>query len=351
MFEHKTFEVLRDEVLDSIPDDIDKREGSVIYDATIHVMPKIAEFYSYLDVILNRVFADTADGEDLARRTAEFGVYKKFATASIRKGIFRDGNGVLMDIPLGSRFSLENITFSAFERITLGEYKLKAETPGTIGNEGFGTILPLEPINNLGSAEITEILVPGTNDEIDPSLYNRLQIRVQKQATSGNAYHYEQWALTVPGVGAVKVIPVWNGPNTVKVILLSTDKGPVTQGVVDETFEYIERERPIGAIVTVVSATDLPINVTATLTLAPGATLEDIQAQFEEGLEAYLQSIAFVTNEITNEPELIRYTRIANVLLDIPPIIDYSNLLVNGGTANIQPLFEQVGLVGAVTFT
>lgn len=110
-------------------------------------------------------------------------------------------------------------------------------------------------------------------------------------------------------------------------------------------------ERPIGAIVTVVTATDLLINVSATLTLAPGASIGDVTAQFKAGLSEYLKSIAFVTNNITNEPELIRYTRIANVLLDIPPIIDYTDLLVNGGTSNIQPTTEQVGVVGNVVFT
>lgn len=351
MFEHKTYEVLQNEVLDSIPDDVDKREGSIIYDATIHTIPKIAEFYSYLDVFLDQVFADTAEGEYLERRSAEFGVYKKYATAAIRKGIFRDNNGTLMDIPVGSRFSYENIIFQATERISLGEYKLSAETTGTVGNLGLGAILPVEPVDNLGTAEINEVLTAGTDDELDDNLRNRLKIRVQRQATSGNVYHYEQWALSVPGVGVVKVMPVWNGPNTVKVILLSNEKGPVTQGVVDETFAYIEKERPIGAIVTVVSAQELPIHVSATLTLAPGATIEDIQTQFVAGLKEYLQSIAFVTNDLTNQPELIRYTRIANVLLDIPPIIDYSNLLVNGGTSNIQPTAEQVGIVGEVTFT
>ncbi|KQL37119.1 baseplate J/gp47 family protein [Psychrobacillus sp. FJAT-21963] len=351
MFEHKSFEALREEVLDSIPDDVDKREASIIYDATIHTMPKLAEFYSYLDVFLDLVFADTAPDEYLSRRTSEFGVYKKYATPSVRKGIFRDTNGALMDIPIGSRFSFENLTFVTTEKISLGEYKIASETPGTIGNMGIGTILPIEPINNLGSAEITEVLTAGTDDEVDDNLRDRLAIRVQKQATSGNAYHYEQWALSVPGVGAVKVIPVWDGPNTVKVILVSNEKTPVTPGVVDAVFEFIEKERPIGAILTVVSATELPINVTATLTLAAGTTIEEVEAQFKIGLEEYLESIAFKTNEITNEPEIIRYNRIANVLLDIPPIIDYSNLLVNGSTANIQPTAEQVGIAGTVIFT
>ncbi len=342
MFEDRTFEVIRDEMLAEISDDVDKREGSIIYDAIAPAALKLAEFYSDLNVFLDLMFADTADGEYLSRRTAELGVYKKDATPAIRKGIFRDSNGALMDIPVGSRFSLENVTFEVIEKVTVGEYKLRAEIPGIIGNVGVGVILPIEPIDDLGSAEITEILTPGTDDETDESLYDRYLIRTQKQATSGNAYHYEHWALEVTGVGGAKVIPTWNGPNTVKVILLSTEKTPVSPSVVDETYEHIERERPIGAIVTVVSAT---------LTLASGASMEDVTTQFKAALEEYLQSVAFLINENTNEPELIRYTRIANLLLDIPPIIDYSDLLVNGGTGNIQPMLEQVGVAGEVMFT
>lgn len=351
MFEEKTYETIRDEILDSIDDSLDKREGSVIYDATIYVAPKIAELYSYLDVFLSLAFADTSDGNYLTLRAAEFGVYRKLATQAVRKGVFRDSTGALMDIPLNIRFAYENATFFVLERISVGEYKLISEQTGTDGNSVSGEIIPLQPVTGLGSAMLTDVLISGIDEESDDSLKNRLRIRVQRQATSGNVYHYEQWALSVPNVGSVKVLPVWNGPNTVKVILVSNESTAVTQGTIDEAIKLIEKERPVGAIVTVVSAEELSINVSATLTLAPGATVEDVEVQFAEGLKEYLQSVAFVTNDVTGEPELIRYTRIANILLDLPPIIDYTNLLVNGGMVNIQPTTEQVATIGMVEFT
>ena len=343
MFENRTFEEIRDEMLDEISDDVDKRQGSIIYDAVAPAALKLAEMYSDLGVFLNLVFADTADGDYLTRRAAEFGVYRHRATASIRKGVFKNTSGLLMDIPLGSRFSFESLTFEVSEKIQVGEYKMIAEIVGVGGNVGVGTMLPIEPIDSLGTAEIIDVLTPGTDDESDKSLYSRYQIRVQKQATSGNAYHYEQWAMSVPGVGGVKVIPTWDGPGTVKVVLLATDKTPATQSVVDETLAYIESERPIGAIVTAVAATALPINVTATITLAGGSTLQDAETQFSNALKEYLRNNAF-------EDELIRYSRIANLLLDVPPIIDYQDLLVNGATSNIEPASDAVGVLGTVSF-
>jgi len=351
LFEGKTFEAIRDEILDLIPDTLDKREGSVIYSATVYIAPKMAELYSYLDVFMNLVFADTAVGENLTRRAAEFGVYRKVATAAIRFADIYDTNGARLDVPIGSRFSIENMTFTAIAKTSIGYFQLQAEQVGTEGNNIMGDLLPIEPIANLGSATLDGIHTPAIDTESDESLRNRLTIRVQKQATSGNAYHYEQWALSVPGIGAAKVIPLWNGPNTVKVILLNDERTQVSPSIVDEVETFIESERPIGAEVTVVSAAPKLINVSATLTLAPGATVEDVTALFSEGLAEYLETIAFITNEVTGQPELIRYTRIANILLDLPPIIDFTDMLVNGSTGNIQPTFEEVGVVGVVDFT
>ncbi|MEG0449486.1 MAG: baseplate J/gp47 family protein [Lysinibacillus sp.] len=351
MFEDRTAENILNDMLSDIPNDIDKRKGSIIYDALAPTAFKLAEMYSDLDVFLDLVFADTATDEHLARRTAELGVYKKMATAAIRKGTFVDTSGNPMSIFSGAHFTLDSITFEVVEEINTGEYKLKALTAGTVGNKGVGAILPTDPIISLGTATITDVLMPGTDDELDENLYARYQIRTRRQATSGNAAHYEEWALSVAGVGAAKIIPVWNGPNTVEVIILGEDKEPVTQGILDTAYNYIENERPIGAIVTVTTAAKLVVNVSATLALATGATIETVKFQFKEGLETYLKSVAFVTNELTNEPELIRYNRIASILLDLPQILDFADLKVNGGTSNIQPTAEQVCVMGNVVFT
>lgn len=343
MFEECTFEDLRDEMLNEVTDEVDKRPGSIIYDAVSPTAMKLANMYSDLDVFLSLVFADTADGSFLTRRAAEYGVFRHLATRSIRKGVFKDSNDMLMGVPIGSRFYFENLPFEAIEKIQTGEYKLRAIEPGASGNNGVGVLIPIEPIDDLGTAELTDVITPGTDEESDESLYSRYQIRVQKQATSGNIYHYEQWALSVPGVGGVKVIPTWDGPGTVKVVLLAADKIPASQSIVDDAYDYIEGERPIGAEVTAVAATALSVNVSAKITLASGYNLEEAESQFADALKEYLKNKAF-------EDALLRYTQIANLLLDVPPIIDYENLLVNGSVANIEPDSVEVGVLGTVTF-
>lgn len=45
MFEDKTYENILQEMLNRVPDDIDKREGSVIYDALAPTAYSIADLY------------------------------------------------------------------------------------------------------------------------------------------------------------------------------------------------------------------------------------------------------------------------------------------------------------------
>jgi uncharacterized phage protein gp47/JayE len=90
------------------------------------------------------------------------------------------------------------------------------------------------------------------------------------------------------------------------------------------------------------AAVEVPINISVQLTLASGATLSAVKTLIQNGVAAYLKQLAFV------DP-LVRYTRIAAVLLDIPPIIDFSNLTVNGQSdTNIQINAGKVAVLGTV---
>ena len=61
-------------------------------------------------------------------------------------------------------------------------------------------------------------------EETDGALLERLLFAVRQPATSGNVYHYIEWSTSVSGVGAVKVLPLWNGNGTVKVIVVDANK-------------------------------------------------------------------------------------------------------------------------------
>ncbi|ANB62102.1 baseplate J/gp47 family protein [Anoxybacteroides amylolyticum] len=342
MFENQTFEAILQRMLDRIPDDIDKQEGSVIYDALAPAAEELAQMYAELDVVLRLVFGETSTGEYLDKRAADFGVYRKQATPAVRKGVFTDGNNAPFNIPIGSRFRLNDMVYVAIEKITDGQFRMQAETSGSVGNQEFGNLLPIEPIEGLGTAILADVLIPGEDEESDDSLRKRFLQKVREPGTSGNAADYKRWATEVAGVGAAKVTPLWNGPGTVKVIIVNTDMQPATNELVAQVQEYIEQVRPIGASVTVVSATGKSINVSANVVLALGYTLQNVQDAFAVSLDEYFKEIAFSMTYVS-------YAKIGTLLLNTPGVIDYSGLTLNGGAVNIALQDDEVPVLGTIS--
>lgn len=341
LFENQTFETILQRMLDRIPDDIDKREGSIIYDALAPAAIELAQMYTELDVVLRLAFGETSTGEYLDKRAADFGVYRKQATSAVRKGIFTDGNNAPFNIPIGSRFRLNDMVYVAIEKITDGQFRMQAETSGSIGNQDFGNLLPIEPIEGLGTATLADVLIPGEDEESDESLRKRFLQKVREPGTSGNAADYKQWATEVAGVGATKVTPLWNGPGTVKVTIVNADMQPATNELVTQVQQYIEQVRPIGAAVTVASAIGKAIDVSGNVVLALGYTLQNAQDAFAVALDEYFKEIAFSATYVS-------YAKIGTLLLNTPGVIDYNGLTVNGGTANVALQDEEVPILGTV---
>ncbi|MCK1985160.1 MULTISPECIES: baseplate J/gp47 family protein [Peribacillus] len=345
-YEEMTPEQLLETMLDSMDSAIDKREGSVAHDLVFPAAIEIANNYVELDSVLGLGFAETTEGIFLDMRASEFGVVRKPAVKA--QGVVELRGPEDLPIPAGTRVQTDSeIFFVTLEDDVLpAAVMVEAEVGGIDGNVAAGDITSLAPGDLYGIVTVyNEFNFDGGSDEEDDlSLLTRLKDRVQKPVTSGNANHYRQWALEVAGIGDAKVYPVWNGGGTVKVVLLDTEKTAPSASVITQVRDYIETNRPIGATVTVVGASELAIGVTATLTLKAGSSLANVTAQFNEGLTEYLKSVAFTG-------EAIRYTRIANLVLDVPEVIDYTNLKVNGGIVNITPTADQVGITGVVTFT
>lgn len=74
MYENQDENTILARMLDKVPSDMDKREGSIIYDAS---MPAAIEFmllYATIDYFINNTFGDTAEREFLIRRAKERGL-------------------------------------------------------------------------------------------------------------------------------------------------------------------------------------------------------------------------------------------------------------------------------------
>lgn len=318
------------------------------------------EVWYALSQVPDKFLIDKATGEWLDRRAWEWGITRN-------PGAKAKGNVVVSRttpapfgqlIPAGTQFAYGELVYQSTQDVELAQGATEAIVPVEAMDVGKAYNLPSgTELKQVGVAisliEAVRVgpegIVGGVDPESDDELRERLLTRIRKPPTSGNVSHYLQWAFEVPGVGGAKVLPLWDGPGTVKVVLLGTDKQPAPPDVVEAVQAYIdpnpgqgEGMAPIGARVTVVAATPVPIDVSATVIPTGTKTLAEIQAAFERALTEYLQSIAFGADPT------VRYVRIGSLLLDTDGVRDYVNLTVNGGTANVPIGIDEVAVKGTV---
>ena len=244
-FTSKTYRNLLRAQLDRVPDSLDKREGSLIQTAIGAGAYALEEFYLELDQVQRGAYLQTAVGQDLDYLAVLANVRRYPASAAVRLGVFN------VDIPLGSRFSTidgaESVNFEAIERVGPGQYRMLCETPGTIGHRYTGPILPITYIQGLTSAQLTDILVAGDDEEDDESLRRRAIDALTEQPFGGNVADYKRVVLAIDGVGGLQVYPHWQGGGTVKLSVLGADWMPASAELVEavQNTIYYSRNRCI----------------------------------------------------------------------------------------------------------
>ena len=237
MYEDMTFENILQRMLDRVPSKYDKRQGGIIWNALAPAAAELAQAYIYLDFVVSKLDVENLEGDELGTYVYQrSGIERKQATKAIRKGIFSRADGSFFNVPIGSRFTGEDLYFIATEKISDGEFKLQCEEPGSVGNSYVGDLVPVDYIDGLAKAELVDILSPGYDAESDENLLSRYYEKIQAPAISGNKYHYMQWAKEIPGVGDARVAPLWNGPGTVKVVIIDSNKQSASQELVDKVY-------------------------------------------------------------------------------------------------------------------
>ena len=340
-------------MMERVPNDIDKREGSIIYDALAPAAAELAQMYIELDVILNETFADTAGREYLIRRASERGLTPYPANYAFLRGVFN------MDVPIGTRFSLEDLNYIVAKKIegeTQYEYMLQCETVGVIGNKYFGRITPIEYVAGLTSAELTELLIPGEDEEDTEHFRQRYFDSLNAKAYGGNIADYKEKVDAIQGVGGVKVYPVWNGGGTVKLVIINSDYRTPTQELADfvqTTIDPITNSgegvgvAPIGHTVTVVSVQEEVINVELIIDYDVGYDFDTLKLAIEEVLENYLQELR---EDWANKTQtIIRVVQIEARLLELNGIIDVHDTKLNGGSGNLILESEVIPIFGVVS--
>jgi len=332
------------QLLGNISDDYDKLAGSFFYDALMPAAIVLEGIYADIAKILPHAFAKTATGIYLDYKVAEQGLIRKEAAKAAGTVTVSGNNGAV--IKVGDKVSSDTVTFTVTQSgtITNGSVTVPVECDmaGAVGNLPAGTInrFPVT-LSGIISVTNTEPTSGGYDAETDDELRERYFEKVSRPLAGGNIYDYMLWAKEVGGVGEVKVIPLWNGNGSVKVMVINSNGTAADSSLITKVAANIEQKRPVGANVTVVSAEPLPINISVIIYIKEGYVLDDIKIGIQSAVSLYLKSIAF-------QQDYVSYAQIGSRVLIQDGVLDYQELLVNSGSGNVNVAENQVPVLGAL---
>lgn len=398
MFEELTYEVLLKRMLGRVSNKYDKREGSVIWDTHSPTAIELKNLYIALDSIVQEAYGDTATREFLIMRCKERGIVPYPATHAVLKGEFLPDH---IDVT-GKRFNIGQINYLVTDRLPEGGCKVQCETAGEEGNRYLGTMTPIEYINGLVSAELTELLIPGEDEEGTEELRQRYFSSFDVKAFGGNVKDYLEKTNAIPGVGCTKVTRVWNGdirpaemippmevetwygsvseslPDSVKewftaVYTAAKEKKLTTGGsvlltILNSAFDTASQElvetvqkamdpeayggegyglAPIGHLVSVKSAEGVQITVKIKITFDHGYNWTKSRSAIEDAINGYFSELRREWADTT--ALVVRISQIETRILGIKGIVDVEDTMLNDHAENLILGAFEVPVFGGVS--
>lgn len=360
---------IHEKMLSNLPEDIDKSEGGFPWDFTRPTAIEIAELKEYVLVeVLKSLSPVTceesylldyhADGRGLVRRESVNAT--GYVTVTAKAGLV---------IPLGYGFSTEaddegnTIDFVTTEEVTvdsLGNAKIPIEAAegGSASNVGVNAIVlhtgdeTGELLDEIISVTNEEAVTGGLDEEDDDTLRERIVEYDRSHDISyvGNVADYKRWALSVPGVGAVTVIPAKDDSGIIKIILMDQNGVPASKQIQDAVYDYImrpdsesDRLAPPNAVLEITAPETVVVNISVVVYLRE-AEIGDVQNDLKAALQSYLLNVS-------SNDSAVRISAINSILGAVSGIYDYDSVQINGVSKNVDLESGQMPVLGTVTIT
>lgn len=399
MYEDETYEALLDRALSRISSALDKREGSMVMNGVAPSIAELAQLYIALDFVFNATYTATAPREYLILRGADRNILPKPAS----KAVFRAEFDV--DVPEGSRFSCDDLNFVVEEKLD-GEHAYKAicEMAGAAANDYSGSLVPINYIDGLTSAELVELIIPGEDEEETEIYRQRILDSFQSQAFGGNQSDYKEKVSAMRGVGGVKIHPAWNADispaamipsdavrawydstistlekpvqdwlsavygaasakkltvgGTVRVVVLASNFSPPSEELIEEIQTALDPTQnagegigiaPIGHVVTVEGVKQQKIDVELTLTFTGGWTWAAAASYVNAAIDNYFGELA--QNWEKSDSLIVRISQIeSRILAECSQMIaDIGGTKLNGLEENIMLDADSIPIRGDVS--
>lgn len=389
MFEEFDFDMLIDRMLSNVSDDFDKREGSVIYDALAPAAMELANFYIALDMVMDEVYADSASYYYLIKRAAEKGIYPKEETYAICK---MEVLPTETPISVGDRFNLNGLNYMVTSVLGAGAYQLTCETAGIAGNQQLGELLVIETehdVNDMQSAVLTEVLIPGEEEEDVEAFRERYFSSFASEAFGGNKQDYKEKVNDIDGVGGCKIFRAWKSGydpasmvpddtvrqwyaqqsattldadvydwlsrvymasdnklltvgGTVKCYIITSEFKAPSLALVQNVQNLLDPDKttgegdglaPIGHVVKVQGVREVPMQISVSVMYKEGYSFDSLKKSMEETIDGYFAELAEAWS--ASDHLIVRMSQMEARLLLLEGIVDILEVRINGDSDNI----------------
>lgn len=370
-FQNKDYDYFLRKMLDAVPDNIDKREGSIIYDALAPAALVMGQQSLDMANVIKETYIKTASGEFLDYRAIEHGTSRYPATQTEAKAkVLNDKKEPLNNVQIGDKFASigDSPIFYAVTKVNDDlTVELTAEVKGSSANSYIGQILPVTPNDLLSWAEITEITAPARNVESDDHLRARLLSSQSWIAYGGNVADYLDMTSKIDEVGAAQIYPTWNGGGTVKVVILNNDLMPASASLVQKVKNTLDPEdkqaagyglAPIDHNVTVTAPEKLIVNIDISVKLDDTKVARYVKDSIIKAIEDYFQSLRKDWPDINQRlgrgyEQTIYRSKILSQVMLTEGVVNAKLPSLNGKDADIDLVFNnaksQLPVVGTVT--
>lgn len=399
MYEKETYEAILERMLNRVSDKLDRRPSSVIFDTHSSTAIEFQNLYIELEYLIKNSYGDTAARDFLILLAKDRGLAPETASKAVLKGEFTPAN---IDVT-GKRFNIGDINYIVLNQITPGQYEVQCETAGVIGNQYLGDMIPMDYIDGLQTAQLTEILIPGEDDEDTEVFRQRYFDSFNEQSFAGNRAAYLETVRKIDGVGDLKVTRVWNGdirpaemiPSTKvttwfnsvvggldaevaawlsAVYMASYEKKLTVGGTVlitvvnsldfgkatDVLLNKIQTEldpvenagegvglAPIGHVVSVKSADPVQVYIKTTVVFNEGYSWSNTKTLIQEAVDSYLLELRKEWADSSNI--VVRVSQVETRILGVKGVLDVTNTKINDSENNLALTKYQIPVLGGVS--
>ncbi len=315
-----TKDYLLDLALAQVDNELDKRQGAIIYDTLAVVCAKLADTFMEVKQIVDQSYMRTATkDENIEYRAEERGIWRLQATKAERLGTFTYSSGAPAAVPIGALFSTihENKATVLNYKVVrpyevdgveiAGSYVLECQTSGTIGNTYYGEILALSDMDTLGTATLSTVITPARDREENDSLKQRYYDTFNLEAFGGNVADYRQYMKEFSGVGQTQIYPRTQIDEDIVLSCVDPSNQPISldyQQTIEQTLDpenyYNDGNNtsgmglgvvPIGHKVSVTTPQVTDINVELEIILTNTGYLPTVIENITTNINAYIKQV------------------------------------------------------------